>query len=199
MIIAIHVYHMLAFKMSSDDLFHHLTFVPVIGGGHFVWPWGAAGNILCFFISGFPGGIDYALLAMVKRGWVSSMTEKRINLSINVWIGPRHYNFASWPTSWLQSSEWLGEGAEGDSASMGFRSSPLLVFNGQYHGMLVIGNYYIRITENAFSTVTKGGRTGQLSMAVDNAVARGLETWTPLQPFVGRIFCAELSIKFKRR
>ena len=61
MIVAIHIYHMLAFKLTADDLFHHLTFVPVIGGGHFVWPWGAAGNILCFFISGFPGGIDYAL------------------------------------------------------------------------------------------------------------------------------------------
>lgn len=159
MIIAIHIYHMLAFKLSSDDLFHHLTFVPVIGGGHFVWPWGAAGNILCFFISGFPGGIDYALLAMVKAGWVSSMTEKRINLSINVWIrAPGITTFCILAaTSWLQSSEWLEEGATGEiMPAWGFVPALLLVFyNGQYYGMRVIGNYYIRITENAFSAVTK--------------------------------------------
>jgi hypothetical protein len=31
-IIAMHVYHMVSFKLSSDDLFHHLLFVPLIGG-----------------------------------------------------------------------------------------------------------------------------------------------------------------------
>jgi hypothetical protein len=40
--------------------------VPVIGGLHFIYPWGAAGNILAFFLSGFPGGVDYFMLSLVK-------------------------------------------------------------------------------------------------------------------------------------
>ena len=38
-IIAVHTYHMCAFKLNGEDLFHHLTFVPIIGGGHFLYPW----------------------------------------------------------------------------------------------------------------------------------------------------------------
>ena len=161
MIIAIHVYHMLAFKLTSDDLFHHLTFVPVIGGGHFVWPWGAAGNILCFFISGFPGGIDYALLALVKAGHVSSLTEKRINLSINVWIrAPGITAFCILAVgSWLQSSEWLGDGPPSEiMPGWGFGPALLLVFyNGQYYSQRVIGNYYIRVTQDEYSDIVKEG------------------------------------------
>lgn len=37
MIVAMHVYHILRFKLSSDDLFHHLFFVPIIAGIHFVY------------------------------------------------------------------------------------------------------------------------------------------------------------------
>jgi hypothetical protein len=161
MIVAIHIYHMLAFKLTADDLFHHLTFVPVIGGGHFVWPWGAAGNILCFFISGFPGGIDYALLALVKAGSVSSLTEKRINLSINVWIrAPGITAFCILAvSSWLQSSDWLGDGAASDIMPVwGFVPALLLVFyNGQYYSQRVIGNYYIRVTQDEYSDIVKVG------------------------------------------
>ena len=159
MIIAIHLYHMLAFRLTSDDLFHHLVFVPVIGGGHFIWPWGAAGNILCFFISGLPGGVDYMLLALVKAGKVTSLTEKRINLSINVWIrAPGITTFCILAAaSWLQSPDWLPEDSYNDvMPAWGFVPALLLVFyNGQYYGMRVVGNYYIRITEQSFSGADK--------------------------------------------
>lgn len=93
LIIAMHLYHMIAFRLGSDDLFHHLTFVPIseergasnhdphpfpprltvpfasgwtVGGINFVYPWGVCSNILCFFISGLPGGLDYLMLSAVK-------------------------------------------------------------------------------------------------------------------------------------
>ena len=55
LIVAMHIYHMISFRLSAVDLFHHLLFVPLIGGIRFVYPWGTAGNLLSFFISGLPG------------------------------------------------------------------------------------------------------------------------------------------------
>ena len=55
LIIAMHLYHVLGFQLNAADTFHHVVFVPIIGGMHFAVPWGASGNILAFFISGFPG------------------------------------------------------------------------------------------------------------------------------------------------
>ena len=61
----------------------------VIGGINFTYPHGTGCNVLCFFISGLPGGLDYLLLAGVKAGRVAAYTEKRLNCSINTWIrGP---------------------------------------------------------------------------------------------------------------
>merc|ERR1712137_984366 len=39
-----------------------------------------------FWASGLPGGLDYAMLVAVKKKWLSSLTEKRINTQIHVWM-----------------------------------------------------------------------------------------------------------------
>ena len=78
MIVALHAYHMLAFKLSKEDMFHHLLFVPTIAGANFMFQFGSSGNILAFFISGLPGGIDYALLGFVKVSRTSSAARTRV-------------------------------------------------------------------------------------------------------------------------
>ena len=144
-LIAMHVYHMLAFKLSPDDLFHHLLFVPVIGGIHFVYPWGASGNVLAFFISGLPGGIDYFLLAAVKAGRLSSFTEKRINCSINTWLrSPGILSFV-----FLVLFCWLKPypGTPPEDIMPGWLfviCFAVIGFNSQYYAQRVIGNYYIK-------------------------------------------------------
>ena len=50
-ILAIHFYHVMAFNLNSNDIFHHALFVPVIGGIHFTYPWGCAGNVRVDFVS----------------------------------------------------------------------------------------------------------------------------------------------------
>eukprot|EP00750_Incisomonas_marina_P016025 INCI18854.2.p1 GENE.INCI18854.2~~INCI18854.2.p1 ORF type:complete len:283 (+),score=33.09 INCI18854.2:152-1000(+) len=85
-IVGLHLYHVLFFKLTKDDVFHHLLFVPVVCFAHFAFPCGSAANILCFFISGFPGGIDYFLLGLVKNKLMHPLKEKRLNCSINTWI-----------------------------------------------------------------------------------------------------------------
>lgn len=145
LIISMHVYHMISFKLSADDLFHHLLFVPLIGGVNFAYPWGVSGNILSFFISGLPGGIDYLMLAAVKTGHLDSYTEKRINCSINTWIrGPGITTFVI-----IVTGAWLHPPPETQPedlmpAWLFFTTVGLIFFNGQFYAQRVIGNYYIK-------------------------------------------------------
>ena len=145
LIVAMHIYHMMGFKLNADDMFHHLLFVPVIGGLHFMYPWGALGNVLCFFLSGLPGGISYFLLCAVKAGRMSSFMEKRINCSINTWVrGPGIVMFIT-----LALACWARPppGTPPDHVIptwLLFPSVAVVFFNGQYYAQRVIGNYYIR-------------------------------------------------------
>jgi len=89
-VVAVHTYHCLAFPLSKQDIFHHLMFVPTLGvyAGFFV-EWGHFRNCVAFFISGLPGGIDYAVLVGVKRGVISKLFQKRLASKINLWCrGP---------------------------------------------------------------------------------------------------------------
>jgi hypothetical protein len=81
---AVHVYHMIAFgKLSVNDYFHHLMFIPTVGFFGQYYEWGALRNFLCFFISGLPGGVDYLLLVLVKLGHIDVMAQKRVCAALN--------------------------------------------------------------------------------------------------------------------
>lgn len=144
-IISMHLYHMLAFKLDANDLFHHLLFVPTIGGINFVYPLGTLCNVLCFFISGLPGGLDYLMLAAVKAGKLPAYTEKRLNCSINTWLrGPGITTFCA-----LDVACWARPlpGTPPEDVMPWYVHWPILAivfFNGQYYAQRVIGNYYIR-------------------------------------------------------
>ena len=145
LIVAMHIYHMLAYKLSGDDLFHHLLFVPLIGGVNFAYAWGVTGNILSFFISGLPGGVDYLMLSLVKMGKMNSYTEKRINCSINTWI--RSPGITAFVTivlgSWSQARS-AGETKDLMPPWLMATCCLIIFFNGQFYAQRVIGNYYIR-------------------------------------------------------
>ena len=145
LIVAMHIYHMLAFRLSGDDLFHHLLFVPLIGGVNFAYAWGVAGNILSFFISGLPGGVDYLMLAAVKSGRLSSYTEKRVNCSINTWIrGPGITAFCTIVLGAWSQARHAGEAQDLMPPPLFFTACAIIFFNGQFYAQRVIGNYYIR-------------------------------------------------------
>ena len=140
-----HLYHCLAFDLDANAIFHHLILAPLIGGIHFAYPWGCAFNLLNFFISGLPSGIDYALLAAVKAGRVTSFFEKRVNCSLNTWLrAPGLTMFCVVATAcWLHP--YPGTPPEDLMPTWLFLPTALSVFyNGQYYAQRVIGNYYIR-------------------------------------------------------
>ena len=100
-VVALHLYHCLAFKLSADDIFHHLTFVSTLGVMAISVKRTSGINIpyAIFFLSGLPGGIDYAMLTLVAHGHVTKAFQKRAYAAINLWLrGPALclYGFFWW-------------------------------------------------------------------------------------------------------
>jgi hypothetical protein len=88
---AIHLYHILAFKLRATDIFHHVTFVSVLCGLAipFKHRGGAANNLGCFFLSGLPGALNYLFLVLSYHGKMSRHAEKKWTARVNVWLrGP---------------------------------------------------------------------------------------------------------------
>ena len=85
--LALHLYHIMAFRpLTVVDWVHHIIMLGIIlPAAYAVQP----GHLMahgCFYASGFPGGLDYALLVLVKTGRMSPLTEKRYNAYIQTWI-----------------------------------------------------------------------------------------------------------------
>lgn len=116
---------------------HHFAFAFGLGSIQLIWHWGPGSNMFMFFVTGFPGGIDYAMLAAVKRGWMSRLDEKRHNSTINAWFrGP----------GCVLSSGWIfacwSAGNCSQIPTPAIMATVFLAFvNGQYYAQRVIANY----------------------------------------------------------
>ena len=82
----LHLYHILFFKCNSNDLFHHIVFIPCLGLPGQIYDWGAMSNWLAFFVCGLPGGIDYFLLGFQKAGLLKNVDQKYISAKLNMWF-----------------------------------------------------------------------------------------------------------------
>jgi hypothetical protein len=82
--LALHLYHTLAYSVDAMDLIHHLVSAFLIGFVALLFHFGGLVGAVDFFMSGLPGGIDYALLALVAAGRIDSLTEKRVNRWLNL-------------------------------------------------------------------------------------------------------------------
>jgi len=68
LIIALHVYHAAFFTLDAVDVIHHVVSVGILGPLAVCYRPGVFLNYVSFFVSGLPGGVDYAMLALVKHG-----------------------------------------------------------------------------------------------------------------------------------
>jgi hypothetical protein len=140
---AIHIYHMVAFKLSSADYFHHLVFALTMGSAGQLYRLGAFRGFLVFWLSGLPGGIDYFNLVLVKFGKLDGLTQKRHGAAINVWIrGP--FLVTSGFIIYLNycyhgQDEGIGYPPMFVSAFIAF----LCVFNAQYYTKQSVANHAI--------------------------------------------------------
>ena len=120
--------------------------MPVIGGIRFAYPFGAGGNILPFFISGVPGGVDYVLLTLVKEGYMRPIREKRMNCWINCWV--RAPGIICFIVLTLASRLKPLDGTPAADLMpwwMLIGVAALIFFNAGHYMQRVIGNYYLSL------------------------------------------------------
>lgn len=84
----LHLYHVLFFKCSFSDWFHHLSFVGAGSIGQGLWGGyiGKLAAVYHFFVTGLPGMIDYFMLAGVEQGWVSKGQRIVVAVWQNTWL-----------------------------------------------------------------------------------------------------------------
>ena len=139
-IAAIHLYHILAFRnLTWDDWFHHLLFAVGICSLHFCFKWGPISQFLSFFISGLPGGIDYAMLCGVKMKILRPIKEKSINRFMNVWI-----RSPGLMTSGILAYASYQNGHNHINPLGLLFGMVLVVFNGQYYMERVVANHAVK-------------------------------------------------------
>jgi len=102
---AIHLYHIVAFPLRGDDIFHHVAFVVTLSGAAvpFKRTGGAANNLGCFFLSGIPGALNYLFLVLYYHGAMTRLQEKTWTARVNVWLrGPAMavYAFIGFQALW---------------------------------------------------------------------------------------------------
>lgn len=86
-IFALHLYHIIAFRpLEVIDWVHHIVMCVVMLPLAYIMQPGPMLNHGCFFASGFPGGVDYFMLVLVKKGYMKSIDEKFYNSTIQTWI-----------------------------------------------------------------------------------------------------------------
>jgi hypothetical protein len=86
-ILALHLYHIAFFRpLPMIDWVHHGIMVIIMLPMAYVM---VPGHLLghgSFYASGLPGGLDYLMLVLVKKGWMRSIDEKHYNVYIQVCV-----------------------------------------------------------------------------------------------------------------
>lgn len=88
---ALHVYHIYEYwrVFHLDDWLHHVLMIGVALPLGSLTRSGALMGTSLFFMTGLPGGINYALLFAERNGWITKETEKSVNVPVHQWLrGP---------------------------------------------------------------------------------------------------------------
>lgn len=139
--IILHLYHIVVFYpyLTHNDYVHHGFMLGISGPLCLLYPSRLVVMGL-WFMSGFPGMIDYFLLWCVKMNWVDTMTEKYIYTLITMLVrspGCLLSSFAAVPL--LMNPSWTG----GYVAMV--LNAALTFWNGQYYAMMTCFDYGSKI------------------------------------------------------
>jgi len=86
LVTSLHLYHYIFFKLTKKDIIHHVSTCLLSTPLIIYYHRNPTAVMAVWFISGFPGCIDYFLLWLVKMGYIKSEIEKKIYVWISVWI-----------------------------------------------------------------------------------------------------------------
>lgn len=165
---AIHLYHVIFFKLRPDEKFHHLTSLPVtlLVVVPFKQYTGAMSSFGAFFLCGLPGGLNYLMLVLEKEGLMTRLQQKQYDAHINTWMrGPSmaiyafmiyqawvydRYIHAPLPAYSQEAGFFLAPSSIGSAAFLSFVAL-LHFWNGQYYTMMSVGNFYSTQTKMSLS------------------------------------------------
>lgn len=148
--VALHIYHMLFYKnLPQIDWIHHIL---MTGIALFSYTCPSCiivcTNCLLFFINGLPGGIDYAMLVLVKYEYMESILEKKLNSYLNILIrspGILVGTYIMYLTTIFSNYN--------PNFIIKLMGLIILFWNAQYFTYRVIGNYHIKQTEYKFEHI----------------------------------------------
>jgi hypothetical protein len=86
--ISLHLFHLISSynNLTIIDWIHHLVSCLFCGFISQIFVNGKMTQYALFFLCGLPGGIDYYLLTLNKYGIINKITEKKINVYLNMCI-----------------------------------------------------------------------------------------------------------------
>ncbi|KAG8462935.1 hypothetical protein KFE25_001708 [Diacronema lutheri] len=185
LIIALHVYHAAFFTLDAVDVIHHVVSVGILGPLAVCYRPGVFLNYVSFFVSGLPGGVDYAMLALVKHGYLEPLSEKYWNSKINVWMrGPMLVigAFIAYQSALETSLAHCAAdqcGTPGGPLPRGQRAAALitaavLLWNGQFFAERVIVNFGAKSKQSTAEMYAGGMLPRNLSKGSLSALARNL-------------------------
>ena len=86
--VGLHIFHCFtSYKtLTIVDWMHHIIGNMLVCALCFSYHYGPLVSWGCFFVCGFPGGVDYGLLFLSRTSWIDPLTEKRWNRTLNMWV-----------------------------------------------------------------------------------------------------------------
>lgn len=81
--VSLHIYHCLFFKLSKEDIFHHVLFAAILGSVSLIYHHSSVVACL-FFLNGYPGSIIYFLLACKKGNVFLQVDEPFVSMVTNL-------------------------------------------------------------------------------------------------------------------
>ena len=137
MISGLFAYHLTLFhNVPRAEWIHHILFGGGMGISGLLRNVGSLSSLSSFFIMGLPGGIDYAMLALVREGFLDASVEKRVNAMLNIWLRAPGLTLCSYLCAhvWRKSPVHVYTNLELAV------TAALLFLNGNYYAGRVVAN-----------------------------------------------------------
>ena len=139
---ALHIYHIIRYKMSKEDIKHHIPTLVVLSIPLFNISQSPLVSHIAFFLCGLPGAIDYMLLFLSRNNIIYRITEKKWNVYLNLYLRCPGAIITS-ALVFKQFQEQPNMFYFNQLCCLGVASFSF--WNGTYYLRNVIGDYHLRI------------------------------------------------------